>query len=484
MKRGKTLLILCAILVIAIVAIIVEKAVKQHIDTVNTIDEEVFTINEDDLTQVAIEYNDDSVTLVQNDSTWQISDDTDFPVDQDYVADMLSYFESVHASFIIDDVENYAQYGLDSPEATITFTTADGDSVITFGDFSTIDEKRYICVDKKSVYLIDDDILQYVSASQDDFLDRDEINDYSQITSVVVSGDGEANVVYDPDGEYTYTDDYDFYYVDGDDYSPVSESKVTSFVEKLSSMDLTEYETYKATDDDLAEYGLDNPTLTVTITGEIPADDSEEDSDDAAVESQTQSIYFAKADDADTAYLYFEGSTIVYAITADDYDDIADVSYSTLRPSEVVSIDWTNVAQLSVDIDDETYIVNVEYDEDDGNTYTVDDETVDFVTATSLIDSLSLTEVGDDYSKGTEELAFAITLNDEDATVVNVVLYQYDGDSCVVAVDGKTVGLCSRTSMSSLREEITSSILNKGKEVEETEEDSTTDDDLTTDYNY
>ena len=96
MKRGKTLLILCAVLVIAIVAIIVEKAVKQHIDTVNTIDEEVFSISEDDLTQVEVEYNDDSVTLVQNDSAWQISDDTDFPVDQDYVADMLSYFESVH----------------------------------------------------------------------------------------------------------------------------------------------------------------------------------------------------------------------------------------------------------------------------------------------------------------------------------------------------------------------------------------------------
>ena len=341
-------------------------------------------------------------------------------------------------------------------------------------------------MDKKSVYLIDEDILQYVSASQDDVLDRDEIYDYSQITAVVATGDGDANVVYDPDGKYTYSDDYDFYYVDGEEYSPVSESKVTSFVEKLSSMDLTEYETYKAGDEDLEKYGLDNPTLTVEITGEVPAEDSEEsdNEDDAAVESKTQTIYFAKADDADTAYLYFEGSTIVYAITADDYDDIADVSYGTLRPTEVVSVDWTNVAQLSVDIDDEAYIVNVEYDEDDGNTYTVDDETVDFVTATSLIDSLSLSEVGEDYDKGTEELAFAITLNDDDATVVNVVLYQYDGDSCVVTVDGKTVGLCSRSSMSTLREEITSSILNKGKEVEETEEDSTTDDELTTDYNY
>ena len=51
--------------------------------------------------------------------------------------------------------------------------------------------------------------------------------------------------------------------------------------------------------------------------------------------------------------------------------------------------------------------------------------------------------------------------------MVNMVFYQYDGDSVVVAVDGKVVGLCSRSSMSSLREEMTSAILNKGKDQEE-----------------
>lgn len=472
MKRKKTLLILCAVLVVAILAIVVEKAVKQHIDTVNTIDEEVFAVSEDDLDKVTVSYDGGEVTLEKIDDTWTYTDDTDFPVDQDYMTDMLSYFESVHASFIIDDVEDYSQYGLSSPEATITFTADDTDSVITFGTFSTIDEKRYICIDGGSVYLIDEDILEYMSADIDDYLDRDEVYDYSQLTAMTVTGDGDVNVIYDPDGDYTYTDDYDYYYVDDSEYKPLSENLVLTYLSNLQAMDLTEYETYSATADDLEKYGLDNPTLTVTITGEVPTGDSEEDEDsDEAVESKTQTVYLAHEEDADIAYLYFEGSTIVYAITSDAYDELADASYETLRPTEVVSIDWTNVSQMSATIDGDTYIVAVEYNEKDGNTYTVDDETLDFVTATTKIDGLVLTEAGDDYTKGTEELAFAITLNDEDATTINVVLYQYDGDSCVVAVDGQVQGLCSRSSMSSLREEMTSAILNKGKETEEDTEE-------------
>jgi len=465
MKRKKTLLILVAILVVAIVAIFIEKSVKQHLDTVNTIDEEVFTVSEEDLTQITIEYEDQKVTINQVDGSWTNSEDENFPIDQEYVTTLISYFESVHASFIIEDVSDYGQYGLDNPEATLTFTTADGDKTITFGTFSTIDEKRYISVDGGNVYLIDEDILEYVSSDIDDYLDRDSINSYSQVTAITVSGDGDANVVYDPDGDYTYTDTYDFYYKDGESYKPVSESSVTSYISTLSSMDLTEYVSYSASESVLEEYGLNNPSLTITVTGEVPTDDEDEES----VESQTQTIYVSYKEGDDVGYLYFDGSSIVYAITSDTYDSLSDISYATLRPSEVVSIDWTTVKSMVVRVDGESYNVAVSYDEDDGNTYTVDDEKVDFVTVTTSIDGLSLSEVGSDYDATTEELSFDITLDDEDSTVIRVSLYQYDGDNCVVDVDGETVGLCSRSSMSNLREEITSAILNKGKEA--TEED-------------
>ena len=467
MKRKKTLIILLILLLVAIAAIFIEKAINRHIDTINTIDEEVFAIDADDLSQVTIEYNNKTLTFSYSDDTWTYDDNTDFPIDQDYMSDLIAHFESVHASFIIEDVEDYGQYGLSSPEATLTFTTSDGDKEISFGSFSTMDEKRYICVDGGNVYLIDEDILEYVTSDIDEYLDRDEVYDYSQITSLKVTGDGEANVVYDPDGSYTYTDDYDYYYVEGSDYQPVSEDAITSFISSLSSMDLTQYVSYTVNDSILADYGLNNPTLTVEVTGEVPSDD--EDAEDGAVESKTQTIYFTLDEDEDLAYVYFDGSAIVYAITSDEYNELAEVSYATLRPEEVVSIDWTNVSQMSVTIDGKKTVIDVDAS-GDGNKYTIDGEEVDFVTVTSKIDSLTLTEVGEDYDASDEELTFAITLNDEDATSIRVTLYQYDGDSCVVDVDGKTVGLCSRSSMSTLREEITSAILNKGKTDEDNSE--------------
>ena len=462
MKRAKTLLILGAILVALLAAIFIEKAVKQHIDKINSVDEEAFTIAEDDVTKLVLAAGDKEVTLTHEDGTWTNNDDTDFPVDQDYVSDMVAHFESVHASFVIEDVTDYSQYGLDSPEATVTFTTADGEKVMTFGTFSTIDEKRYICVDGGNVYLIDEDLLEDVSADIEDYLDRDQVTDYSQLTELIVTGDSSIHAVYDPDGDYTYTDAYDYYSVDGDEHQPLSSDKIASYLSTLTSMDLSKYETYKATPDDLKEYGLDNPSLTVKVTGDIA---SEEDED--SKESQSQSIYLAHEKDADKAYLYFDGSSIVYTIDSETYDKIADASYKSLRPDEVVSIDWTKVDEITTTIDGDTTVIQVAYDKNDGNSYNIDDEDVDFVTAVTEIDGLNLTEVGKSYEKGTEELAFSILLNDEDQTVIKVALYQYDGDNCVVTVDGQVVGLCSRTSMSTLREEMTSAILNKGKNTEE-----------------
>ncbi|QFJ55791.1 DUF4340 domain-containing protein [Pseudobutyrivibrio xylanivorans] len=466
MKRAKTLLILSGILVVSVIAILAERAFKMHVDAINTIDEEVFSISQEDITSLSVKKDADSITIENSDGKWKYTDDKDFPVNQDYVSDMLANFQSVHASFIIDNVEDYSQYGLSNPEATITFTTADGDKVITFGTFSTIDEKRYICVDGGSVYLIDEDLLEKISGNVEDYLDRNKVYDFSQIKKLYATGDVSANIEYDPDGKYLYTDTYDYYSVDGDVHEAISSSKVESYLSTLKNLDLTKYETYKATDSDLKKYGLDNPNITIKLTGEVPVSG---DDKDKAVESKSQTIYFSHKSDADEAYLYFKGSTIVYTITADEYESVAKANYKDLRPDEIVSFDWTKVAQLIVGFDGNNYVVDVEKSKKDGNTYTLDGETVDFQTVSSKLDTISLTEVGDSYEKGEKELSLSVVLDDDNTTKVSLNFYRYDGDSCVVEMDGKVIGLCSRSSMSSLREEMTSAILNKGKE-ESTEE--------------
>ncbi len=468
MKRKKTLLVLCIILLVAVIGIIAEKAFKQHMDKINTIDEEVFAISEDDITGMTVTYGEDEISLTHSDNKWAYDKDADFPVDQDYVADFVANFDSVHASFIIDDVDDYSQYGLLDPEATVVFTTADGEKKVSFGSFSKIDEKRYICVDDGSVYLIDEDILNNLSAKLNDFLLKDSVYDYSQLKNLVTKGDSKTKISYDPDGDYSYTDAYDYYEVSKDEHNALSETKVLNYLNKLKELDLSNYETYKATEDDLKKYGLDNPSLIIAIKGEVPKDDAEDDSDDKeAVKTKSQKIYLVKKNDK-TAYVNFDGSTIIYTISGDDYDALAKASYETLRPDEIVSIDWTKVKAIKVKLDNEDYIIDCDTSKKDGNEYTLDKEKVDFVTTTTKIDGLTLSKVGDSYDKGENELAFTVTFEDDSS--VNVVFYQYDGDNCVVTVDDKVVGLSSRSGMSSLREEMTSAILNKGKDAKEEED--------------
>ncbi len=463
-KRSKTMLILVVVLVIAIIGIVAEKMIQKHVDSVNTVDEEVFTTSEDDLTSIILTQG--STSLIFNksdDGTWTYEADGDFPVSQDKIAELIGYFQSVHASFVITDVEDYSQYGLKSPEATISFTTADGTSEVEFGTYSTMDSKRYISVDSGDVYLIDDDILSDMTFTADDYLDYDTVTDFDQLTELKVSGKSNFDLVYDADTQYTYTDSYDYYLIDGDDHKPVAESKITSYIDQIRNIDTSAYVTYKATSDDLAKYGLDNPDITVVLTGDVAGEDEDD------TESQSQTIYFSSVDDKDY-YAYFDQSTIVYSIDEAVFEALADGSYDTLRPDEIVSLDWTSVSSLTATIDGTSYLIDVSSDGDDGNTYTYEGSEVDFTSAASKIDSLSLTEAGSDYSKGKQELRLLLQLNDDNATSLDIILYQYDGDSCIATLDGETIGLVSRSSMSSLREDITSALLNKDKDEDSSEE--------------
>ena len=51
--------------------------------------------------------------------------DAAFPVDEEKIQERLELFRAFGVSFIIEDVEDYGQYGLDKPICTICLSTAD-----------------------------------------------------------------------------------------------------------------------------------------------------------------------------------------------------------------------------------------------------------------------------------------------------------------------------------------------------------------------
>lgn len=445
MKRQKQLGLLLGVLAALVAVIAVVTGVEKHIDSISTVDEEILAADADALTQISWTYDGTTLTFTQTDGVWSDADDADFPIDQDVMAEFLAHFSSVHASFIIQDVEDFSQYGLSDPSYTITLTTADGETVIELGDYSTMDSKRYLTLGDGTVYLIDDDLAEYLSTDRDDFMRTDTVPDYDTLDGIVATGETALTVEYLPDETLTYTAEYDYYLNENGSYKALSTDKVENLISTLAGLDRTNYVTYTASDTTLSEYGLDAPALTFTVTSTLDE------------EQTTFSLAFAQTSD-ENCYMRMDDSPIIYQIDAEDYETILATGYDTLRPDEVLALDWDTVTSVDFTIDGTTYTVAY------GDTCTIDGEEVEFADVADAIDALSVNEFNDETTDKKQEITFTVHLDNDDYPTLTVAIYQYDGDNCLVTLDGETLGFVSRSLSVDLTEAVNAITLGLGAE--------------------
>ena len=435
MKRKKKLLILAGVLAVLCVAIGVVRGVEKHIDSINTVDEEIISVDTDALTQVSWSYEGKTLTFVKTDDIWYSGDDDTFPVDQDAMQEFLDHFASVTASFIIEDVEDYGQYGLSDPQCTITLTEGDTDTRLELGDYSTLDSKRYVTRGDGTVYLIDDDLLEYISSDRDSLMDQDGVPEYDTIDSIEINGSTSLSIKYLPDENLCYSDSYEYYMDDNGTYQAVSASNVNDLMRTLKDLGYTDYVTYRASVEDLSEYGLDSPAFSYTIT--YTKDDKQNSF--TLNFGQKESKYYVRMDD----------SEIVYQLEQETYETVQDTSYDTLRPSELVSVDWEQVTGVDITIGGETYEVTRKKDK-----WSIDDTEVEFQDVMDAVDALEVNEFKDKTNSKKEEISMELHLDNETFPTVSFTICQYDGENCGAELDGTAIGLISRDLVATLTEAV------------------------------
>ena len=101
---------------------------QEHKEQIKTSDQIILEIPEDSVTALSWTYEGQNLAFHRDDAWYYDADET-FPVDEDAISTLLEVFQSFGVSFIIEEVEDYGQYGLDDPERTITldYTTQDED---------------------------------------------------------------------------------------------------------------------------------------------------------------------------------------------------------------------------------------------------------------------------------------------------------------------------------------------------------------------
>ncbi len=159
-------------------------------------------------------------------------------------------------------MENYGQYGLDEPVCTIRLTTEEEYREIKLGDYSKMDQQRYVDIGDGNVYLASEDPLEQFDAELSDVIDHDEMPDFGQISEITFSGEENYSIFYEEDSPNGYSDE-DVYFTKDD--TPLSATGVDEYLYSITSLDATDYVTYHATEEELKEYGLDTSELTVTI---------------------------------------------------------------------------------------------------------------------------------------------------------------------------------------------------------------------------
>ena len=160
MSRSKKIYALLGVLLVLCLAVFGVSRYEERKEQIKNSDEIILEVADDQVSSLSWEYegeNGKETLAFHKDNGWIYDEDEAFPVDEEKMAALLEQFEQFGVSFIIENVEDFGQYGLDDPICTIELGTEDKTYEILLGDYSTMDSQRYVSIGDGNVYLVKQD---------------------------------------------------------------------------------------------------------------------------------------------------------------------------------------------------------------------------------------------------------------------------------------------------------------------------------------
>lgn len=480
MKRQKKLLVLTGVLAVVCIAAGAAVGTERHKEKIENSDEVILEIPKENVT--ALSWKHDGKTLAfHKDETWVYDEDDAFPVSETMIDKLLENFEEFGISFKIEEAEDLSQYGLDNPECTISLKTEDSEYEISLGAFSTMDSERYVSIGDGNVYLVKTDPMDEFDIELKDMIQNDEIPSYQTAEQIAFSGEDAYTIKRDEDNDSDTYRDEDVFFTERDGKNvPLDTERVDNYLKRLSGMSLVEYVTYKATDEEIATYGLDDPELTIVVDGSALAEDQGQETgsakkkktyEDRSVRvSVSRSTEDKKKNNAkkeknpekndseetempENAYLRVDDSPILYEISGTVYEDLMKYTYDDLRHTEILPTSLDDISQIEISLEGNQYSITSEKKNKE-QVYKYDGEEIDSDKLVSALQSLKANEFTDEQPTDQEEIGLTLHVNRDGDPVVQISLYRYDGTNCLVVEDGSPVAFVSRSLVVDLMEAV------------------------------
>ena len=460
MKRKRTMIVSLGILAVLGCAVF---AVK-HMDLENGLDtngdeiesgDAVFGISADDVDALSWTYKGNTVSLVREDGEWINADDAVFPVDQDKADDFASFVGSAKSDLIIENIENMKQYGLESPSAEITMKTGNDEYVIEVGNENSIGGSYYISFSENTAYLVDDELIDYLNTTIEDYLKKEDTYDTSDLKDVRIErNESELSFEYKEEGTDPYSSEY--HYFSGE--TTLDNELTEDFADEIGNITLGDCVDYDAADH-LKEYGLDTPDAAVTVNY---VKHTEEETDDGTQEKTEDAVFSYEIGHVKSSYyLRLSGSSIVYSMTESLYNTIMDTAAEDLLPDTVCYINFNHASEVELTLNDETFTLTskIKGSGDDAEAeWKLNNKEIDPEDIFADLNSLAVTSrEADEDTVRTEMLR--VKISQEGLEDINIVIYKYTSGSCAADVNGDTSILVSRSAVTSLLDAIDTAVL-------------------------
>ena len=437
---------------------------------------EVFSMKTDDIKSLEFIVDKKEVTFEKKDDSWVKKDETAFPVNQTTLDSAASAIETVEADRVLEDVEDLAEYGLDSPSNTVTVDTADGTTKLNIGDENTSTNQYYISRDDddSTVYVVAADTVSPFMNSLYDYAQGEDFPtiDSSTVKKVQVSENKDSYVLEENSDGATWD-------VSGDGSSDKESADTTAagnVTSGLGSFAFDQFVNYNA--EDLSQYGLDNPYATITVdyqeeveddstdstesgqndstvsesdsenSDTTDTDSSSEDADSKTTTVDKQLVIYVGDEAGDGSRYVTVDNKQIYTMSTDTLSAVIDKTPSDLWPLIVNYLSVKNLDQLQVTYGETTNTVNVSREtstDDDGNekettTYQLDGEEIESTTFTTfynkLINMAGQKRLTEAYTPAADPEMTAV-FTDSDKNQTTVTFYTYDTNYYAAVVEDK-----------------------------------------------
>ena len=383
---------------------------------------------------------------------WKYEEDDQMPADQELLAEIAENLSGITSDKMVEEPQALSVYGLDDPAYTLTVETEDTVYEISIGDESFSDDEVYISTGDDYVYLTNSELIDQISYSLLDCVQKEEIPEMETVNSVSIDNENTVDIVYQEDAGYCYSDAYTYYLKDGDDYRNLDNENTADLISTLTEFSWNGCVDYYTEDSEMSDYGLDDPDAVVTVGY---TDEDGEEQEFAYEIGESGGSYYAKLKD----------STIVYSIEEDVYNGAVDASYDELKPDEVILLDWDTVDGIDIEVDGNTYSVEISGSEEDGYTYILDGSEIEFGDVLDDLEALTLDseEEAADPGENKTELSLTFRRNTDTWETVELDFYQYSGTYCISVLNGEETNCVNREDVVDLKESINTIMLDQSE---------------------